>query len=221
MEPMVATRTSERVLVGVLVVLLAAIAVVILTGSSSSSSSSSASPGPTAQLSSNGFDGPAMPPHLRAPNFSLRDQNGRLVSLSQYRGKVVLVTFIHSLCKDICPFMVEQIKGALNELPQYRGTIPVIGVSADPTQDTVAHRRTFLASHEMTGRMEYVNGSVATMRKVWHAWHVRPVIGGNDAHSTFVFLIDKRGFDRIGFPGAQLTPDQLAHDLRLLEREPA
>jgi cytochrome oxidase Cu insertion factor (SCO1/SenC/PrrC family) len=73
----------------------------------------------------------------------------------------------------------------------------------------------------MTGRMSYLNGSIPTMRKVWHDWHVRPVVRGNDAHTTFIFLIDKRGYERIGFPGPATTPDQLAHDLRQLERERA
>jgi protein SCO1/2 len=207
-------RTSERVLLVVLVLLLAAIAIVIVTGSSSSSS-------PPPVRAASGFDGPTLPPHLRASNFSLRDQNGERVTLSQYRGKVVVVTFVHSLCKGMCPFMVEQIKGALNELPSYRAAVPLLAVSADPTQDTVAHRKAFLAKHEMSNRMHYLNGPIATMRRVYHAWAVQPVVGRNDNHSTFVFLVDKRGFERVGFPGAQLTPDQLAHDIRMLEREPA
>jgi protein SCO1/2 len=211
---MVTTRASERVLVVVLVVLLAAIAVVIVSGSGSNS-------GPAPHRTSTGFDGPTLPPHLRAANFSLLDQNGHRVTLSQYRGKVVVVTFVHSLCKGMCPFMVEQIKGALNELPAYRAAVPVLAVSADPSQDTVAHRRAFLAKHEMTGRMHYLNGPLATMKRVYHGWAVQPVVGRNDNHSTFVFLVDKRGFERVGFPGAQLTPDQLAHDIRMLEREPA
>jgi hypothetical protein len=32
-------------------------------------------------------------------------------------------------------------------------------------------------------------------------------------------LVDKRGFQRIGYPSSQVTPERLAHDLRLLERE--
>jgi hypothetical protein len=32
-------------------------------------------------------------------------------------------------------------------------------------------------------------------------------------------LIDKRGFQRIGYPASQVTPERLAHDLRLLEKE--
>jgi protein SCO1/2 len=208
------SRKSERVLMVVLLALLGAIAVVIATGAGSSSGPSS--PPPQAK-----FDGPTLPPHLRAANFSLLDQNGRRVTLSRYRGRVVVLTFVHSLCKDICPFMVEQVKGALNELPDRGRSVSAVAVSADPTQDTVAHRRAFLAKHEMTGRMPYLNGPIATMRTVWHGYFVRPVLGKMDNHSTFVFLIDKRGFERVGFPGAQLTPDGLAHDIRVLEREPA
>ncbi len=81
-----------------------------------------------------------------AANFSLRDQDGHLVSLAQYRGHVVVLTFIHSLCKDACPFMVEQIKGALNTLPGQGSGVPAIGVSVDPAEDTPANRRAFLAS---------------------------------------------------------------------------
>ena len=109
--------TLQRGLALVLVALLAAIGVVLLT----SRSSDSAAPQP---VTSSPFDGPTMPPGLRAANFSLLDQYGHRVSLAHYRGRVVVLTFIHSLCHDTCPFMVEQIKGALNDLPGRRGLGP-------------------------------------------------------------------------------------------------
>jgi cytochrome oxidase Cu insertion factor (SCO1/SenC/PrrC family) len=208
---MLASRTSERVLVVVLVVLVAAIGVVIVTSSGGS---------PHLSGTRSEFDGPTLPPHLRAADFSLLDQNGRRVSLSQYRGKVVVLTFIHSLCKDTCPFMVEQVKGALNELPHAGRNVPAIGVSVEPSQDTRAHRREFLAKHEMTGRMAFLSGPLSSMTKVWHAYAIQPVHGLID-HSTVVLLIDKRGFERVGFFASELTPDDLAHDIRALEREPA
>jgi hypothetical protein len=31
--------------------------------------------------------------------------------------------------------------------------------------------------------------------------------------------VDKRGFERIGYPSQQVTPEHLAHDIRLLEKE--
>jgi protein SCO1/2 len=161
-----------------------------------------------------------MPAHLRAPNFTLLDTHGRRVTLDQDRGHVVVLTFIHSLCKDACPFMTEEIKGALNELPGRGHDVPALGVSVDPSQDTVKHRDHFLTLHEMTGRMQFLNGPEPTMHRVWSAYGIQP-IHGRTLHSTFVLLIDKRGFERVGFAADQLTPDGLAHDIRVLEREPA
>lgn len=208
---MLAGAKLQGALLLVLVALLAAIAFVLVTHRAHDS-------GPPPVRSA--FDGPTMPPHLRAPDFTLTDQNGRRVSLAADRGKVVVVTFIHSLCHDTCPFMVEQIKGALNDLPGNGRNVPAIGVSADQREDTPHNRRAFLAAHQMTGRMEFVNGSLPTMRQVWHAWHIQPVTPKVD-HSTFVLLIDKRGYERVGFAADQLTPEGLAHDIRVLERERA
>jgi protein SCO1 len=205
----------QRLLLLVLVSLLAAIGVVLLTSHSSESA-------PTPQASSNSpFAGPTMPPGLHAANFSLVDQNGRRVSLSEDRGRVVVLTFIHSLCKDTCPFMVEQIKGALNDLVESGQAVPpTIGVSVAPGEDTRANRQKFLAQHQMTGRIEFVSGPLRLMRPLWHAYAIQPVTPKID-HSTFVLLIDKRGMERVGFPADELTPEGLAHDIRVLEREPA
>ncbi len=133
---------------------------------------------------------------------------------------MVVLTFIHSLCHDTCPFMVEQIKGGLNDLPAGGRGVPTIGVSVQPAQDTVANRRRFLGRHGMTNRLQFVNGPMRAMRRVWHAYAMQPVTPKID-HSTFVILIDKRGIERVGFAADQLTPEGLAHDIRVLQRERA
>jgi protein SCO1/2 len=208
---MITSSALQRTLLLVLVALIAAIAVVLITDRPGSSASS-------AQRQSR-FDGPTLPPGLRAADFSLTDQNGHRITLSQYRGHVVILTFIHSLCHDTCPFMVEQIKGALNTLPA-APTVPAIGISVAPREDSVANRRRFLGRHDLARRLAFLNGSSSAMRRVWHAYAIQPVKGPID-HSTFVLLIDRRGVERVGFPADQLTPEGLAHDIRLLEREPA
>jgi protein SCO1/2 len=207
------SSAMQRTLLLVLAALLAAIAVVLIVDRSDPSAST------TSSLQHSRFDGPTLPPGLRAADFSLTDQTGQRVSLSQYRGRVVVLTFIHSLCHDTCPFMVEQIKGALNTLPA-TPAVPAIGISVAPREDSVANRRRFLDRHQLAHRMAFLNGSSQAMRRVWHAYAIQPVRGPID-HSTFVLLIDRRGIERIGFPADQLTPEGLAHDIRVLEREPA
>ncbi len=206
---MLASVKLQRALILILVALLAAIVLIVL------SNRGSAAPTPVMQSS---FDGPTMPPNLRAHDFTLTDQYGRRVSLAADRGKVVVLTFIHSLCHDTCPFMVEQIKGALNDLPNNGRDVPTIGVSVAHAEDTVHNRLAFLAKHDMTGRVEFVNGPLPTMRRIWHDYAIQPVTPKID-HSTFVLLIDKRGYERVGFAADQLTPEGLAHDIRVLQRQ--
>jgi cytochrome oxidase Cu insertion factor (SCO1/SenC/PrrC family) len=208
---MTASSTSQRLLVVVLVVLLAAIGVVLLTGSRSRTAPSAAS----------AFQGPTFPSGVRAAGFSLTDEHGHRVSLSQYRGRVVVLTFIHSQCKDACPLMVEDIKGALNSLPGTGRGVAAIGITAEPAQDTVQNRRKFLAEHHMAGRLVYLNGPATDLRRIWRAYHVDPVLPRQPQHTAFVIVIDKAGVERLGYPAGQLTPESLTHDIQVLERERA
>ena len=40
-----------------------------------------------------------------APSFRLTAQDGRRVALSDFRGNVVLLSFIYTTCIDLCPFV--------------------------------------------------------------------------------------------------------------------
>ena len=51
-----------------------------------------------------------------APRFSLTDQNGRPVSLSEMRGKVVVLEFMDPHCTDICPIVSKEFVDASHDL---------------------------------------------------------------------------------------------------------
>jgi protein SCO1/2 len=65
-----------------------------------------------------------------------------------------------------------------------------------------------------------VSGPLVALRRLWHAYAIEPVTPKID-HSTFVLLIDKRGYEVVGYAADQLTPEGLAHDIGVLERERA
>jgi cytochrome oxidase Cu insertion factor (SCO1/SenC/PrrC family) len=175
------------------------------TGHSSSTSSTNAK-----------FDGASFPPGLRAHNFTLSNQRGRRVSLSDYHGQVVVLGFLFSDCRT-CILVAQQVRGALDELEGTRG-VQTIFVSTDPRADTRASVNHFLSETSLSGRVEYLTGTPAQLRPVWHDYGIPPVSDGkadSEAGIT-VLLIDREGIERVGFGVEQITAESLAHDIRLL-----
>lgn len=91
------------------------------------------SPGPTSQR--------IPQPGDVVPDFAFTNQGGRRVSLKQYRGKVLIVTFIYTRCPfpDFCPRMSENF----NEIYKQIGTdqaldsdTRLLSLSFDPEHDT-------------------------------------------------------------------------------------
>jgi protein SCO1/2 len=159
-----------------------------------------------------GWAGFIRPPGAVAPDFTLRDQDGKAVSMADYRGRPVIVTFVYSTCKDTCPALVDQVRGALDDTG---ADIPLLAVSVDPANDTPARARQFLNERRMTGRARFLLGAKRELAPVWKGYGVVPQRGTLD-HSATVVLVDARGRQRVGFPHAQLTPEALAHDIRRL-----
>jgi protein SCO1/2 len=213
---MTASPAARRALVAAVLALVVALGVAVLAISGGSQTGSSGPTGPTSQ-----FQGPLLPVGLKAADFSLTDVNGHRVRLSGLRGRVVILTFLHSKCQDLCPLTAEDILGALNILPAGGRGVYAVAVTAEPAQDTVASRDTFLAEHHLTGRMAYLNGPPTQLQRVWNAYHVLPVLPGKPDHTAFTILIDKRGIERVGYPAESMTPEALAHDVGVLQRQPA
>ena len=169
----------------------------------------------TPALGASGFAG-AVRPDIPPQDFRLHDQDGRMVTLHQYRGQVVVLTFMYTTCRDTCPLTATQIRGALDDL---RHDVPALAVSVDPAQDTPARAKTFLFRRGLAdGRMRFLLGKRATLAPIWRAYGIRPQGAAFD-HSAYVLLIDRRGRQRVGFPVQQLTPEGLAHDIRRLQAE--
>jgi len=167
------------------------------------------------------FSGPVFPAGLRAASFSLTDQDGKRVTLAQYRGQVVVLSFMYSHSPDIAPLMATEIRGALDQLPANGRRVPVLAITVDPAHDTPASARAFLAREQMTGRMAFLLGRIAQLRPLWRRYAIQPEFdpAGHRyryGYSAYVMLIDRRGFLKVGFPAAQLVPEDLAHDLKLL-----
>jgi protein SCO1 len=161
------------------------------------------------------FEGATMPAGLRAPDFELRDQDGESVSMRALRGRPVIVTFLYTTCEETCPAQAQTVRGALDELGH---DLPAIAIAVDPPRDTPESARAFLAKQRASGRLDFVLGTRAELRPVWEGFAIQPQTVTQEHQARFT-LVDARGLQRVGYPGSEATPERLAHDLRLLERE--
>jgi protein SCO1/2 len=155
-------------------------------------------------------------PEIPPQNFRLRDQDGKAVSLRQFRGRVVVLTFMYTTCRDTCPLTATQIRGALDDLDH---DVPALAVSVDPVNDTPARAKKFLFQRGLGhDRMRFLLGSRGQLQPIWKAYGIQPQ-GKSFEHSAYVLLVDRHGRQRIGFPVQQLVPEDLAHDIRRLQSE--
>ena len=162
-----------------------------------------------------GFRGARIPAGVRAPDFELRDQDGKAVTMRSLRGEPVVVTFLYSTCRDTCPATAQQIRGALDDLGH---DVPAVAISVDPGTDTEQSARRFLAEQNMTGRMTFALGRRDQLAPLWQAYGTTPQ-DVQQEHMARAVLVDARGFQRVGYPMQETSPDMIAHDLRALESE--
>jgi protein SCO1 len=162
------------------------------------------------------FEGAVMPAGLRAPDFELRDQDGEPISMRDFRGEPVVVTFLYTTCEDTCPVQAQTVRGALDQLGH---DVPAIAIAVDPPRDTPERARAFLSEQRALGRLDFVLGSRDELRPLWRGFAIRPQ-SVTQEHQARITLVDPRGYQRVGYPGSQATPERLAHDLRLLEEGP-
>jgi len=165
-------------------------------------------PSPTPQ-------GAVRPPDIPPSDFRLQDQDGETATLADVRGQVAIVTFLYTTCEDTCPLTAQQIRVALDRLGH---DVPVLAFAVDPPRDTPERAQRFVAEHGMLGRMRFLTGPRAELAKQWRAYGIRPQ-GDGFEHTAHVVLLDRRGRQRLGFPVDKLTPEALAHDVALLERD--
>src|SRR5919106_2162591 len=74
-----------------------------------------------------------------ALDFRLTDQNGSLVRLSDFRGKVVVLTFMDSRCQDTCPLTAAHFRETYRQLGQDEANkVIFLGVNVNVEASTVA-----------------------------------------------------------------------------------
>ena len=157
-------------------------------------------------------------PAQDAPEFTLRGSDGTDVTLTRYRGKVVLLFFGFTYCAAVCPTTLATLAQARESLGEDADSVQVIFVTVDPARDDAAHMHAYLAAFDSgfigaTGEAE----TLAAVRDQYGVTAVRRGAGADYAmdHTSSIFLIDRAGKLRGMMPYGH-EPGDFVHDIELL-----
>jgi cytochrome oxidase Cu insertion factor (SCO1/SenC/PrrC family) len=135
-----------------------------------------------------------------APGFKLLDQFGHQVTLGQFRGKAVLLAFVDSHCTTVCPLTTTSMLQAVSLLGAAGKQVQLVGIDANPDATRVADVRDYSQAHAMMHDWEFLTGTLAQLKQVWHEYHVYvEAVQGNIDHEPAIYLITPGGREQSVF----------------------
>ncbi|BCB27488.1 photosynthetic protein synthase I [Sulfurimicrobium lacus] len=155
-----------------------------------------------------------------ARDFHLADQNGRMRSLGDFRGKVVLLTFGYTHCPDVCPTTLANLAAAVASLGEKGKQVQVLFVTLDPARDKPAllaqympfFNRDFLALY---GDERETSAAAAEFHVYYQKQDLGSAAGYALDHSAGIFAFDPAGRLRLHI-AYDSNVDDIVHDVRLL-----
>lgn len=156
-------------------------------------------------------------------DFTLETSAGAPMSLSDLRGKHVLVYFGYTYCPDVCPVTLNDLADMANTLgANAMDEVRVLFVSVDPRRDTPEHLASYLPHFHpdflgMTGTIEDIQPVASQFGIFFEAQEGSPETGYLVDHSSAVTLVDPQGRMRMVFPYG-VSGEEMAADLQYFIR---
>src|SRR5579863_7728491 len=129
-----------------------------------------------------------------APDIKLVNQFGQPMSLSQFRGRVVVLAFSDSECTTVCPLTTESMVLAKELLGKAGSSVQLLGVDANPDATKVSDVMAYSRVHGMVNQWDFLTGPDAQLKAVWNAYHIAVQIeSGQIDHTPALYVIDQQG----------------------------
>ena len=183
-----------------------------------------------------------------APDFTLTDQHGDALTLSDLEGRVIVVAFVYTSCPDICIAISANMAWLQANLGEYEERVVFISITIDPARDTVEHLAEWTASLAYDWpHLTSENSDV--LIEVYEDWriyvdeeHLNDSATDDDSHnssdehshnasdedadedyevghSTITFILDKQLRKRVAYTGTTWDMNGFVEDLQKLVDE--
>ncbi len=157
------------------------------------------------------------------PDVALTDAHGKPFTPASLRGKVVLVSFIHSSCPEMCDLVVDKFAQVAKKLgPELGSKVALLSVSNDPQSD---HPEQLLAMarkhHADLNGWVFATGSSKAVAELLRCYglSLKREANGEPEHIAQIFLVDPDGRQVRQYWGVVVRAQKVVADInRLLRR---
>ncbi len=183
-----------------------------------------------------------------APDFTLTDQHGDALTLSDLEGRVIVVAFVYTSCPDICIAISANMAWLQANLGEYEERVVFISITIDPARDTVEHLAEWTASlgYDWPHLTSENSDVLIEVYEDWRIYvdeeHLNDSATDDDSHnssdehshnasdedadedyevghSTITFILDKQLRKRVAYTGTTWDMDGFVEDLQKLVDE--
>jgi protein SCO1/2 len=154
-------------------------------------------------------------------DFSLLDPDGKLITLNDFKGKVVVMFFGYTQCPDVCPTTLTEMQQVMTLLGPQSDKVQVLFVTVDPERDTATILKQYVPSFNarFLGLRPADDVALEKVTKDFKIYY-KKVPGTKPGsytmdHTAGSYAFDPQGHLRLYIKHAQ-GPETLAHDLKEL-----
>lgn len=160
-----------------------------------------------------------------ANQFTLTAHDGSSKSLSDFRGKVVLIFFGFVNCPDVCPTTLLELSKVYKALsPAEQARVQVLLISVDPERDTLEKLRDYVTFFSpsfigLTGTPEQIAEVAKRYGVFYQKSQIKSATEYNVDHTATVFALDPKGQLRLIYGNGKAAETQrVVEDVRWLLR---
>ena len=151
-----------------------------------------------------------------ARELNLPDAEGRMRSLADFKGKVLVIFFGYTQCPDVCPTTMAELAAVKQQLGPDGKRVQGIFVSVDPERDTAELLKAYVANFDadfvaLRGTPEQVKLAAKEFKVYYNKVPGKTEQSYTVDHTAASYLFDTEGrvrvFERYGSGAAVLTQD--------------
>ena len=169
------------------------------------------------------LNGAAFDPPVVLPPLNFTRSTGGAFTSADARGRISLFFFGYTHCADVCPLTLAELTQMRHTLGGAAEQVDMYFVTLDPTRDTPARMRAYVANFPGVVGLVGSDAVLADAQATFHVVAEKRELEGGDYlldHTAAIYLVNRKAEIQLAYPYGT-DPDDIVADVRQLVGSPS